>query len=67
MKINNLCELLIVYNGILDFFIDSGYGEQPNLTPHPTLNHFIDSYSQLDNLLLLWKANCSLQVSADKP
>lgn len=54
MKIKSLCELIAVYNGIIDFFIDSGYGELQDLTPHPTLVHFVSSYSELNNLVLYW-------------
>lgn len=55
MKINSLCELIIIYNGILDFFIDSGFGEFRDLTPSPALNSFIDSYSELGSLVSYWE------------
>lgn len=55
MKINSLCEILIIYNAILDFFIDSGLGEFGDLTPSPALNSFIDSYSELGNLISYWE------------
>jgi len=59
MKINSLCQLIIYYNAILDFFIDSGFGELSTVSTHPAVDHFLDSYSELDSLLLLWKTNCS--------
>lgn len=58
MQIKSLCELLTVYNAIYNFFIESGYGEQPDLTPHPTLTYFIGSYSQLNHLLSVWETKC---------
>lgn len=54
MKINSFCQLIKGYNAILGFFIDTGFGESQQLTPLPALTHFIDSYSELDNLLSYW-------------
>lgn len=65
MKINNLCELVLFYNYIYDFYIDTGFGEKPDLTPHPALTSFIDSYSQLDNLISEWKRSKQV-IDCDK-
>lgn len=54
MKIKSICDLIKVYNAIFNFFIDSGFGELQDLTPHPALDYFISSYSELDNLVLYW-------------
>lgn len=55
MKINSLCEILIIYNAILDYFIDTGYGERVDLTPHPAFAAFISSYSQFGSLISYWE------------
>jgi len=55
MKINSLCEILILYNAILDFFIDSSLGEREDLTPHPAFSDFINSYSKFGTLILYWE------------
>lgn len=55
MKINSICQLIKVYNAIFTFFVDTGFGEQPDLSPHPALNHFLNSYGELDTLLSLWE------------
>lgn len=54
MKINSLCLLIKAYNAILDFYIDTGFGESQQLTPLPALSHFVDSYSELGNLVSYW-------------
>lgn len=59
MEINSLCELKIVYDRILEFFIDTGFGEQANLTPFPALTDFVSSYSKLGDILSFWKQNCT--------
>lgn len=69
MKINSICELIKAYNAIFNFFIDTGVGELVDLTPHATLNHFIDSYREFDSLLSYWEElgwkdirNCSEEI-----
>lgn len=69
MKIKSICELVKVYNGILNFFIDSGFGELADLTPSAALDNFIDSYSELGTLISYWEErgmpamNCSENLS----
>lgn len=57
MKINLLCKLISLYNGLQQFYIESSLGELDNLTPHPALVAFIDSYSKLNSLISYWEAN----------
>lgn len=57
MKINTFCLLINYYNAILDFYIDTGIGETNDFGPHPALDYFIDSYSELDSLLSYWNLN----------
>lgn len=56
MKIKSFCDLIIAYNGIFDFFIDTGFGELPDLTPSPALDSFVSSYSELGGLIFDWEA-----------
>jgi hypothetical protein len=66
MKINSLCEIFIIYNAILDFFIDTGYGEKQDLTPHPAFIDFIDSYSKFDSLISYWEEKGMLNCTNPK-
>jgi len=70
MKIKSICELIKAYNAVLNFFIDTGFGERFDLSPHPALTHFIDSYSEFDSLLSHWEEhgwknvrNCSEKIN----
>lgn len=67
MKINSLCELIKVYDAILFFYIDTGYGELNNLTPSPALSHFLDSYSKLGTLISYWEAHGMLSCEKLNP
>jgi len=58
MEIKTLSQLKLVYDAILDFFIDTGYGEM-DYGQHPALANFINSYNKLDSLILYWKENFS--------
>lgn len=59
MLIESLCELKIVYESILDYFIDSGSGELRTVGTHPALSYFISSYNELGSLISYWKDNCT--------
>lgn len=70
MKINSICELIKAYNAIFNFYVDTGFGELADLTPHPALNYFIDSHSQFNSLLSYWEErgwkairNCSEKIN----
>lgn len=55
MKINSLCKIISLYNAIFEFFIESGFGELQDLTPHPAFASFVDSYSQFGGLVSYWE------------
>lgn len=56
MKINSFCQIISIYNAILNYFIDTGLGELEDLTPHPAFASFVDSYSKFGSLVSYWES-----------
>lgn len=51
MKINSICELIKIYNGIFSYWLYNGHIELGTGSPHPTFSYFIDSYSEFGHLM----------------